>query len=436
MPTIRQNNSREPSRGQRHVDRGDTMRGRPRTTTGLLVALLLGATATYAPAQDPRAPAQRAPRAAAAERVTRLGTADALYRRLQTRDDLRRMANDRAAQRRLSSAMDAAGLTALTSELLAVLASPDAARVTDVRIDPGTRMEWMAFRQGTRGRLQRPAVWAGSQPFEAWRFSLEHGATRYTFLVPKACGNLSLLDHDALPPPPPAPTDDTSDRLRREQDERARLEREREAQQRAERERADAEQRAADEARRVQEAEQARGEAERRERERLEQERLAREAARERIDWFVAGSFGKERRVRDLDVVTADGVIVTESGQCAPLLGVKIGADIRLARAWRVAPAVGVAINTDEGDDSSLFAEVELNRHWERGFVGTGLGVWDVTHSDTLAATWLLHGGRDIHRQDNGNRLVFTVEARLFLDQLDDIANNYQFWGGLRYVIR
>jgi hypothetical protein len=26
--------------------------------------------------------------------------------------------------------------------------------------------------------------------------------------------------------------------------------------------------------------------------------------------------------------------------------------------------------------------------------------------------------------------------GRLFLDQLDDIANNYQFWGGFRYIFR
>ena len=30
-------------------------------------------------------------------------------------------------------------------------------------------------------------------------------------------------------------------------------------------------------------------------------------------------------------------------------------------------------------------------------------------------------------------RLFLTGETRLFLDDLDEIDNNYMFWGGLRY---
>jgi len=28
----------------------------------------------------------------------------------------------------------------------------------------------------------------------------------------------------------------------------------------------------------------------------------------------------------------------------------------------------------------------------------------------------------------------FPVEGRLFLNELDDVSNNYQFWGGLRFT--
>ena len=140
---------------------------------------------TARPAQ-PRTPtAQSATAAERAARITRLGTSDAIYRRMRTLDDVKRMAADRNAQRRLSTAMDAAGLTGLTSEVMSVLSNADAQRMTEVRIEPGTRMEWMAFRQGSRGRIQRPAIWAGRQPFEAWRFTIESGGTRYNFLLPK-----------------------------------------------------------------------------------------------------------------------------------------------------------------------------------------------------------------------------------------------------------
>lgn len=375
----------------------------------------------------------RLSRAEAAERITRLGTSDALYRRLNNIDDLKRMAADRNVQRRLSQVMDDVGLTALTAEVLAALSAADPQRMREVQIAPETRMQWMAFRSGARGKVQRPAVWAGRQSFEAWQFTVEQGGTRYTFLVPRICGNLSLLQQDVIPPP--APTVDR-DAERRAQEERDRAERERLERERQERERAEAERLKAEEARKAQEAAEAARLAEERARQQAEQERLAREA-REKVDWFVAGYFGKERRVREVEIFDGTGGSVeVERGFCAPLFGAKVGADIRLSPSWRMAPAIGFAFNTDEGDDSSLFADLEFNYQLERGYVGTGVGIWDFTHSDTVAATWLIHGGVEVHRQANENRLFLAAEGRLFLNQFDDMSNNYQFWGGLRYVIR
>lgn len=418
----------------------------------LVAAALVGTlavplTLSAQPAQQPgtmqpaRQPSQARPatqprlsRAEAAERITRLGTSDALYRRLNNIDDLKRMAADRNVQRRLSQVMDDVGLTALTSEVLAALSAADPQRMREVQIAPETRLQWMAFRNGARGKVQRPAVWAGRQSFEAWQFTVEQGGTRYTFLVPRLCGNLSLLQQDVIPPP--APTVDR-DAERRAQEERDRAERERLERERQERERADAERLKAEEARKAQEAAEAARLAEaERARQQAEQERLAREA-REKVDWFVAGYFGKERRVRDVEIFDGTGgSIEVERGFCAPLFGAKVGADIRLSPSWRMAPAVGFAFNTDEGDDSSLFADLEFNYQLERGYLGTGVGIWDFTHSDTVAATWLIHGGVEVHRQANENRLFLAAEGRLFLNQFDDVSNNYQFWGGLRYVIR
>ena len=397
---------------------------------GLVAALLVTASAADAQTR-PAAGAQpgRPGAPTSSGRITRLGTADAFYRRVQTLDAVRRMAADRAVQRRLSQVMDGAGLTGLTSQVLAILGNPDPQRMVEVRIEPGTRMEWMAFRAGTRGRLQRPAVWAGRQPFEAWRFTIEDAGTRYNFLLPKACGNLALLNQEAIPPPPTAKPDDSAERLRREQAERERAERER-----LERERLQAK---AEEERRAREAEEAkRAAAEQAERDRLEQERLAR-LAREKVDWFVAGYGGKERRVRDEEIALGNGsTIVVQNGQCAGLIGAKGGLDVRLSPSWRMAPAVGVAFNLEDGDNMSLFADLEFNYHLPRGYLGTGVGVWDFNHGDDVAATWLVHGGWEVYRHANDNRLFFALEGRFFLNELDDTSNNYQFWGGLRYVIR
>lgn len=405
------------------------------TARRLLAASLAAAALSWgAPeagfAQTPRRPAA----ASAAEeatgqpkRVTRLGTRDAFFGPLRSTADVRKMGTSATVQRNISTVMDRVGLTGLTSEVIRTLSAPDGQGLQEVQISPGTRLQWMAFREGRRPTLLRPVEWAGRQPFDAYQFRIEQGGTTYTFVLPKACGNLALLSSEAVQAPP----DDSAQRAR-EAEERARAERERAeqerlAKERAERERLEAERRAAEE------AERQRQEAERLERERLEAERRA----RERIDWFVAGFFGKERREREVEVASVGGGFTSvEFGECSPLLGLKGGLDVRLSDTWRMAPAVGVAFNLDDADLSSVFAEVEFNRVFERGFVGTGIGVWDFNHSDDVAATWLIHAGREIFRSANDHRLLLVGEGRLFLNKLDEVDNNYQFWGGLRYVIR
>ena len=132
--------------------------------------------------------------------------------------------------------------------------------------------------------------------------------------------------------------------------------------------------------------------------------------AQDTVNFFVEGDFGKERRVRDVVSTTVPPVT-----------------------------SIGVALNTREASQSSLFAEVEINRWFGRkGFIGTGIGVWDFTHGDTVAPVWLLQGGHRVWTASGpkANELHFVVTGRLFLNRMDDIANNYQFWGGFRFIFR
>jgi hypothetical protein len=155
---------------------------------------------------------------------------------------------------------------------------------------------------------------------------------------------------------------------------------------------------------------------------------------------FVDGAFGKERRVRGVDANgDPDGTpIVGAGGFCAPLLGISAGYNFLLENDWSIAPRGGLAINFDDGGSSSLFAEVEVDK-WladNKSFVGTGIGWWDFNHSDSDEASWLIHFGRLIKENPNGSKLFFIGEGRLFLSELDDIDNNYQFWGGVRYYFK
>ena len=154
--------------------------------------------------------------------------------------------------------------------------------------------------------------------------------------------------------------------------------------------------------------------------------------------FFFDGLVGKERRVRPIEGATVAGTTL-EDGQCSPLVGLKFGVAKPFANGWEVAGAVGVAISLVTADDkvneSALFVDAEVNKYLSGGsFIGTGLSFWDLTRSDTFTPAWLLHFGVPVNK---GARLpVFIIaESRLFLDHADDLANNYQFWGGVRVQI-
>ena len=81
-------------------------------------------------------------------------------------------------------------------------------------------------------------------------------------------------------------------------------------------------------------------------------------------------------------------------GFCDPLFGGKVGIEKSLKGNWVFAPAVGYAFNTDESDRSSLFVDAEINKRFgNRAYIGTGLGLWDITHSDFITPTAILHFG-------------------------------------------
>ena len=150
------------------------------------------------------------------------------------------------------------------------------------------------------------------------------------------------------------------------------------------------------------------------------------------------GAFGKQRRTLDLgDDIDVDDDI-TVGSFCDPLLGFKGGVQFHLSPHFMLAPAAGVAFNFDESDRTAVFADLELNYTFDNGgYVGSGVGVWDLFDGDDIAPTLLLNFGAPISRYaDDTAKLLFVVEGRLFFDELDNIDNNYQFWAGVRYVFR
>lgn len=339
------------------------------------------------------------------ERVIRvLGGSTRFAAPVRTVAALRRMTEaNRAA---LTQVLSEAGLQAISAQVIDTMAS---GTVTQISVAPGTHLDWMALRRRGTPEIVRNVRWGGPRPFDAFRFTVESATTIYTFVVPFDCSNLSLVGTEAkaappapappppppppppapapapAPPPPPAPAPPPPPPPPPVAPAPAPAP--------------------------------------------TPQAPVTPVADAGGIRPFVLGAFGKERRTLEID--NANG-ISNLAAFCDPLFGVKGGVEIPISSGFFVAPAVGVAINLDEGDRTSLFAEVELNRVIGGGFVGAGIGVWDFNHTDNVAPSLLVHVGAPLA----STRVLFVVEGRLFLNQMDDVSNNYQAWAGVRYRFR
>jgi hypothetical protein len=145
-----------------------------------------------------------------------------------------------------------------------------------------------------------------------------------------------------------------------------------------------------------------------------------------KMDPFFTLFGGKERRVRDL--VHDDGSVYAD-GRCAPLFGGTVGIAFPVADGGaQVFGQAGVAINTRDGGNSSLLADVGIDKNFQGGYFGGGVGVWDFNHSDTVDGSIFVHGGFNITE-----KLQWNFEGRLFMSALDDIQNNYALMAGIRY---
>ena len=332
---------------------------------------------------------------------------------LTTAASLKKMAAKPRVATDIRSILDAKGLGDLSSDVLATLttptevvkgavcneASPAAGVLVECSFAKGDTLEWMAYRPVVKGKRVATTIdqirWSGAKPFAAFLFRVTRNDKVYTFVVPKACGNLALVSAVDVPkpapapkpapppppppppapappppPPPPAPVQETV--------------------------------------------------------------APPPPPAPPSTWFFVDGAVGKERRQRPYTTDTGAEAVF---GQCSPLIGFKIGVEHQLKNNWTVAGTAGVALNLAGGDDKvnehALFIEGEANKYLGNGsFVGTGLSLWDLTRSDTFTPAWLLHFGIPVKK---GRVPVYFIgEGRLFFDNIDAIDNNYQFWGGVR----
>lgn len=78
------------------------------------------------------------------------------------------------------------------------------AKVETIQVAPGEHMNWMLFRRKGTGPVAavKDVTWGGEAAFDAFSFAIDKDGQRYNFIVPFACGNLSLMNIGSVPPAP------------------------------------------------------------------------------------------------------------------------------------------------------------------------------------------------------------------------------------------
>ncbi len=118
---------------------------------------------------------------------------------LATEADLRAMVEKSGAD--IQAGFEKAGYGDLYPEFVAQF--PEA-KVETIQVAPGEHLNWMLFRRKGTGPVAavKDVTWGGEAAFDAFSFTIDKDGQRFQFVVPYVCGNLSLLNIGAVPPPP------------------------------------------------------------------------------------------------------------------------------------------------------------------------------------------------------------------------------------------
>jgi hypothetical protein len=144
-----------------------------------------------------------------------------------------------------------------------------------------------------------------------------------------------------------------------------------------------------------------------------------------RLGLFVTTLFGKESRYRpSLGAVWEEPVFIFKAGISYMLRPDK----------WELAGAIGYLYPVETKDFDSLFGDIYINYLARPYFIGAGLGLWDISLSDTYTPDFLFHGGFDLPWKIRRKPVQFMAEGRIFFKtRVENIEDNYIVSLGLRY---
>ena len=250
----------------------------------------------------------------------------------------------------------------------ALISAITAGDFNDVMLPIGTEFEWMGVRRRTTGDADTVTKlrWGGDAPVDAYSIETVADGNVYTFVIPKVCCNLAMLTQVTE-----APVEEVAEV--------------------------------------VEEAPAAAG-----------------------VLPFIAPFIGYEDRVRDEcpedpGEAYGDGHQTQNDGAIA---GAILGLLKPLNDRTSLLAQLGGAYNFDDSTHSTAFADIGVNHKvGEKGFVGGGIGIWDINDSDNTDGSFFLQGGVDAFETSKGKAQWF-AEARALFDEPGD---NTIFMTGMRF---
>jgi len=137
---------------------------------------------------------------------------------------------------------------------------------------------------------------------------------------------------------------------------------------------------------------------------------------------FLGAYLGKERLTHDDDDVSV-------FSRCSAEVGFAVGVQPKISDNGEFEAALGVKIPFEDDAHTAVFADAALNRVLSRGFFGGGLSWWDIG-KDSGGIGPLIQAGFDL---DKNGKWQLVGQARAPFAEFDNLENNYQFWGGIRF---
>jgi hypothetical protein len=137
---------------------------------------------------------------------------------------------------------------------------------------------------------------------------------------------------------------------------------------------------------------------------------------------FIGAYVGKERLTHDDDDVAA-------FSRCSAEVGFAVGVQPKISDNGEFEAALGVKFPFEDDAHTAIFADVAVNRILGKGFIGGGLSWWDIGQ-DSGGLGPLVQGGVDL---DKNGKWQLVGQARAPFAEFDNIDNNYQLWGGIRF---